>query len=475
VVNETVAAKQATQTPIGFSVQRQNVTRSATNLETLKHYNFGVWAYKKGAKTGISPDEALVMQHYLVGYSNGADKGYDKAAATTWATTTGTVIDHTSPWFYEGLGTAQYTNPSSGFYQTSQTDYMSANTNQYLRYWDLAYTNTNFYCYAPYNKSVTFTESSKTITIPKSLLTDGYDEPLTGTAMNHNLRDFMYAGKQATNANKEDVTLQFKRIGSQVFIRFYEDIPGYKVEIINLGDDVSPAATPLADNMKAIQATPAAKSGTSYSEGTYYKAYAADITFDENMNPTCSPSTTDREKGGNLIFQVPMSTLPSGSVVESGKHAMGSVTIGSTSHATIAEAVSTGSDQKYSYSPTVYYPLPQVTSSTTGFTFHVSYRIIAEDNNEIITVHDARVHVPANDGASTPTYIAAWQPNTKYTYTFKITKDSNGTTDPSQTIDPSGTDPGSKKALYPIVFDGATLEDYTPLEKEYNISDGTSY
>ena len=73
-------------------------------------------------------------------------------------------------------------------------------------------------------------------------------------------------------------------------------------------------------------------------------------------------------------------------------------------------------------------------------------------------------------------YIAAWQPNTKYTYTFKITKNSTGTTDPKTPIDPTNPTTSTTKGLYPIVFDGATVEDYTVVNiPESDISKGTNY
>jgi len=72
-------------------------------------------------------------------------------------------------------------------------------------------------------------------------------------------------------------------------------------------------------------------------------------------------------------------------------------------------------------------------------------------------------------------YITAWQPNVKYTYTFKITKNSTGTTNPTTTIDPTDPTPSSIKSLYPIVFDAATIDDYSVNYSEYTVSEGTSY
>ena len=144
-----------------------------------------------------------------------------------------------------------------------------------------------------------------------------------------------------------------------------------------------------------------------------------------------------------------------------------------TKHQTIKEKATSGT-QEYSTSPTIYYAVSQPTGSKTGFTFHVSYRIIADDNKEMITVHNATVFVPAKDDSGN--FIAAWQPNTKYTYTFKITKNSTGTTKPETPIDPTNPTTSTTKGLYPIVFDGATVEDYTEKFPVSEISkDDTKY
>lgn len=455
---------------IGFNVSKQNMTRSTTALNALGHYNFGVWAYKSNAGAGATE----VMNHYLVGFSDATNnKGYKVGPlTTTFIANTPNTSDYKSPWFYEGLGNTEYDyEGTDGYYKKTETDYMSENEKQYLRYWDLAYTNTDFYCYAPYNSAVTFDASSKTMTLPNSVLTDGYDAPQNTdyTGKIHNLGDFMYAGVRAINANLNDVTIPFKRVGAQVFIRFYENIPGYRVEIVDLNADGGTIKDGTADKYKeGIQATPAT-GVVSPSLGSYANKYKATVAFDFSANPveTFTPDyagTTASQE--NLMFKVPTSAAPS--ALPTDIHSLTSWE----GHNVIEQQVTSGT-QKWSYSPTVYYPVAQdQTSSGTGFTFHVTYRIIAEDNKEVITVHNAKVHVPATDGGTPATSIARWQNNTRYTYTFLITKNTTGTTNPGGEINPRDPDPKtSEKALYPIVFDGATLEDFTELEKEYNIND----
>ena len=502
LVNDSVG-RETKQVPIEFSVQKQNITR-ATNLETVNHYNFGVWAWKVNGKNSLADQE--IMNNYLVGWSGTIDskkKGYnvDTQKTTTYSTTANDATDHVGPWFYEGLGTSEYTyTGSDGFYTKNDAAYTSNNSVQYLRYWDLAYVNTNFYCYAPYNKNVTFaydkTTHVGTMTFPATTtIRDGYLEPQNTTyaSADRSLSEFMYAtGVQSTNADLADVKVPFKHMGAQLFIRFYEDIPGYKVEIIDLNADRGTSASTAYDK-NGIQAAPAKKDGTTYSKDYYYTHNGATLTFAADASTSFSAGFDGATKVQTpLMFKIPQAGLSTDKAgyCPSNLSSFAASTGNTTSHNVIKEKVTTGA-QEYSYSPTIYYPVAQPTASATGFTFHISYRVIAEDNGEVITVHNATVHVPvtgtviannetdpATASTDTKTYITAWQPNVKYTYTFKFVRGTSGTTDPgtSETpIDPTDPTPSLKTSLYPIVFDQATIEDYTTNYSEYTVSDGTNY
>ena len=268
-----------TQAPIAFNAGQKNITRAdAPSLESTGHYNFGVWAYKTRS-TG-NPLSQLVMGNYLVGYSNGTDKGYSKDDATTWNGSAGEVTDHKSPWFYEKLGKEEYTyTGTDGFYkkETEDAAFMSANDYQYLRYWDLAYTNTNFYAYAPYcNTANGVTFADEKITVAKDAIVAGYDDPAK--------YDFIYAGAQATNADKKDVKLTFKHLGAQVKLRFYEDIDGYDVDII----DVTTSGS-------GIQATPATydENEKKYVKSGYYTVCGAEIKYTTIDKPTATATYGD--------------------------------------------------------------------------------------------------------------------------------------------------------------------------------------
>lgn len=499
IIDANHAGLESKQTPIGFEINKGNISRveARAKFEEIGHYNFGVWAYKYGG----SLSDQKVMDNYLVGYSDESGNGYDHSKSTTWAGIAGSNSDYKSCWFYESLGKLEYTydgTDGKGYYKNTDTKFMSANDYQYLRYWDLAYTSTNFYAYAPYKSSgvtLDYTNNgAATMTFEKGVLQSGYDyTPDTkfenaSPKQDRTLSQNMYACVRATNGNKQDVSVRFNHMGAQLFIRFYEEIPGYRVEIINLGDDGgNMVSTATEDQKQGIQATPSKKSGESYSLGNYYKTCGGTVTFTADANASYNPAweSTAETTQENLMFFAPSTDnndYATTNVPEAYKANLTEITgaqqtsgSSSTTHQVIPEKVATGVDQTYAWSPTIYYPVAQPTTSETGFNFHVSYRIISDDNNEVTTVHNATVFVPATSTTTPTSCIAAWQPATRYIYTFKITKNSTGTTNPNDNIDPTDPTPSSTKSLYPIVFDEVTIEDYTDSNSDHNISEGTKY
>lgn len=500
IIDANHAGLESKQTPIGFEINKGNISRveARAKFEEIGHYNFGVWAYKYGG----SLSDQKVMDNYLVGYSDESGNGYDHSKSTTWAGIAGSNSDYKSCWFYESLGKLEYTydgTDGKGYYKNTDTKFMSANDYQYLRYWDLAYKSTNFYAYAPYKSSgvtLDYTNNgAATMTFEKGVLQSGYDyTPDTkfenaSPKQDRTLSQNMYACVRATNGNKQDVSVRFNHMGAQLFIRFYEEIPGYRVEIINLGDDGgNMVSTATEDQKQGIQATPSKKSGESYSLGNYYKTCGGTVTFTADANASYNPAweSTAETTQENLMFFAPSTDnndYATTNVPEAYKSSASNLTIsdaqnvgtGAVTHYVIPEKVTTGSDQTYAWSPTIYYPVAQPTTSETGFNFHVSYRIISDDNKEVTTVHNATVFVPATSTTTSTSYIAAWQPATRYIYTFKITKNSTGTTNPFDNIDPTDPTPSTTKSLYPIVFDEVTIEDYSESKSDHDISEGTNY
>ena len=410
------ANKQTADNAIGFQVLNKNMSRA--KLEDAKHYNFGVFAYKNS-------QSANIMDNYLVGYF-GTGYGYKKFDTTTVGGMTSS-DKGLSKWGYEGLGYSQYNHATNGteeyYYLNTQKEYMSNIDYQYLRYWDLSASYVNFYAYAPYikgTKQVTYNHNTHTIAFPFGTIKDGVDD--------ESLFEYMYAAKKVTKTDfKKAVNLEFKRLSAKVNIAFYENIPGYTVTIDNLKET----------DYEFISANPAKENPTTlvYSDGLY-KSIGADIKF-----------TNDDDVTGS-VTQVLTDETSSSDVYTNGQYLEFKIP---TSHTAIAENATdaVGTQKASSYSPTTYYAIPK--NNDTGLTFRLSFTLTST-TGETIKVNNAAVHVKKD--------YTNWVANKHYTYIFKITKDASGTTESGSTITPSDpTVPG--KALYPIVFDNCTVEDWT--------------
>ena len=434
---------------IGFQMAKKNMTttKATQTLQSQGHYNFGVWGYKN-----TDADHAI-MANYLVGFG-GATKGYkmDASTQTTWGDATASAADGKSQWAYENLGSSDYTyNGSDGYYTKSQTPYMSNNANQYLRFWDHSSASTNFYAYAPYvndntpSNRVTFDNNTKIMTFPNESMKAGYNDA--------SKFEYMYAGVSVPQSKyREDVKLNFKRMSSRIRVKFWEDIPGYQIKIISLYGATSTYtgdiyATPVTG------ATTVLGNKTTYTTGKYAIKAEASVNFTNVTAPSLTITPDDASKSGtSLRFDA-----PAGAAFTYPDPATGAAITGK-----IGEKRSEASS-----SATVYYGIPAVTGSydVPGFIFHVSYELTST-TGEKITVRNAKVYVPKEN--------CQWKSNYSYTYIFKITKNSNGSTGTVTPTDPDSDSSIDKDeiALFPIVFDGCTVEDYeTEIENDYTISD----
>ncbi len=421
IVEETNNGYQPdTKAPISFITNQKNITR-AIPLQDASHYNFGVFAYKSTEATNN------IMDNYLVGYM-GNNVGYYMTSTnqTTLGDTPGTQNGE-SQWAYEKMGKDEYDyTGGEGYYTKDQIAYMSNVDKQYLRYWDKSAPNTTFYAYSPYVNSattpVTYDNSTKVMTIPDGSIVAGYDNPTDN--------EFMYAVNQVSSSDYgKDVALVFKRLNAKVNIKFWEDIDGYSVRILNLSDTYN-------EGVYAKPAKVKTASTGDYDVTDLYVKGGASINFSTIATPTASITTSDADKSNECLkFSAP----------------------------TDAEIGTTR--LLASPSATTYYAVPQPTGSNTGLTFHVSYELTSNTGEKII-VKDATVHVPAAN--------VTWASNYHYTYIFKITASANGSTEANPSIDPNDPDVPTDPALYPIIFDNCTVEDYEVAESDHVITEGTN-
>lgn len=443
---------------IGFQVQGRNSIKRGT-LQEAKHYNFGVFAYKSSDQTNN------IMDNYLVGYLD--PKGYSTSGSTTDDPNSN--VDGKSNWMYEGMGWAQFQGTYAGENVAKGSKYASNNEYQYLRYWDNSAESTCFYAYVPYLNAEA--NSNKTVSYVDGTAKGTDTDPITGAALNtdkyvmtfpngtikHGYDDvqayeYMYASAKVKKANYgHDVSLEFKRLNAKVNIKFWEDIPGYSVHMIDLGNDVN-------GDYWTISAVPSIKEdgkGTyGYRKGIIYTQNGVKIQFSDGVN-TGIKQYAGETSPDPLAFATPTAAQIGENRVDA--------TASSTTYFAIPkyhnEAVLKNDAKNIGQTQSCESDLAK-----TGLTFHVSYELIST-TGEKITVKDATVHVPYN--------YCEWRENTRYTYIFKITKNSNGTTG-TGTPNPTNPSVPTETALYPIVFDNCTVEEWKDNESEWEITDASN-
>ena len=253
--------------------------------------------------------------------------------------------------------------------------------------------------------------------------------------------DYMYAQSEAIEPSQsgtpEDVSMTFYRMMGQMQIGVYEDIPGYHVQM----QPVSISSTVGGKTIAGIAAIPVIyneSSSPKFSRSEYIVGGipAVDFTKTKNLTSYASESEVKSNQAG-CFSSVGMSPLTSDKYI--------------VDRTDISEVTA----NTVTMSPDIYRVIPQ---QACGFQVVMNFDLIADDTKEVIEVRNARVYIE-------PTYTN-WEENTVYTYIFKITKNTSGTTNPPD--DPTPDDPQDldpdKPALYPIVFDNLTIADMTTSE-----------
>lgn len=400
-----VGGEEAAKTDaIGFNFSLPNTTRAdlvgEKAAEKLQS-EFIVYGTKHAAaEDGTATNDAAVFTNYKVEYKAG---------------TAGSTESNSANWEYAGISP----------YTTGITPLVGSQT---VKYWDYS-ANSGYTFYAFAGKD----QLSGKITVDKtttgtSKYDKGYTVKATSTA---DLSNVYYSDRvevAKTNYGKP-VVLTFRNLGSRVRVGFYETVPGYSVKIDNFyfaNDAATPAAiTKFADmNQTSTDAFKAA----------LYNINAGDA--DGN-----TLTVTYYGEGSSFTNQpkVTNSTVKYTSTLSLGNGVLGTALKKSSSDPTWDKT-----DGAY----TTVYPNE---SLTTPMLVRCDYTLTADDNSgETIKIKNARVVIPAE-------YLK-WKPNFAYTYIFKISNNTNGTTgnDPSNPDNPgTGDDP---EGLHPITFDAIAVD-----------------
>lgn len=326
---------------------------------------------------------------------------------SVWDVADKTTTSNTKGWEYVGANGA--TNLGTGK--------ISLTKNQTIKFWDYSASEYHFVAGSPidaFKFNVPVTEQSKNIeTATISGLAGHITANESGTVL---VTDPVYIAdpKVVKKANyNEAVQFSFKRQQAMVRVGLYETIPGYwitDVKFYNADDEVS-----QDNNIILTSSTDNYFVGGSNVSGT--------ITYNWTGE---TPSYTY--------------TYDTGLTKSKNWYAGKLENLAKTSAETdVATLYGTDKDMSTKGYFTVI-PTPSATKAAPIF-IKCDYTLISDDGSgETIKVTGATAAVPAA--------FSKWEANTMYTYIFKISQNTNGTTGkPNNTDDPVG--------LYPITFDAA--------------------
>ena len=336
------------------------------------------------------------------------------------ANSAGTTETNTNNWEYVGK------TPYGSNLVTSDLT-AAAVTSQDVKYWD--YSADKGYTFTAFSGKNFLTGSStgvvKKITAETDDHNNGYQVTVPAAA---SLKDIYFSDRVVVEKKDygKPVVLTFRNFGSKIRVGFYETVPGYKVTIDRFyyDDNAATVVTKFADmdhnptDNKFVAALQNVNPGTT-SGNVVNVTYYGDSEDNKNqVKVNCGSSSS---------YQYTL-TLGAG---------LKDKTLG-TSPAT---AIYTDNDYTYVY--------PNL-DNTNPMLIRCDYTLTADDGSgETIKVKNARVTVP--------TQYVQWKSNYAYTYLFKISDNTNGTTGnvPSDPDNPSG---GDAEGLFPITFDAVVME-----------------
>ena len=355
---------------------------------TKLNNNFVVFGYK----TMSDESKQMVFDNYQVNFKENTNN----------STTT-----NSAGWEY--VGYKSLTADMTG--NTGVSGNTTNGTVQTVKYWDYSATNYKFFAYSLGN-GVTSGEPSTTTYANGSKMANSSNETYTLKGNQEQLTACYISELKTVNptsSSEKKVELHFLSIQSKIQLGFYETIPGYSVKDLKFYTSASATA---GKNPALYEA-----SGT----GTLPKAGTYTVTFDNNGKPSLAWTTDDTDgTQSNVEFSNELTEYVGKEYQEAEETAY----LGRSSNA------ATKTSEKD--------VLPFATGAT--LTLKVDYTLLSLDGSgETIKVTGAT--------ATVPSAYTQWKPNYKYTYIFKISDNTNGTTG------------GEVTGLYPITFDAVVTQE----------------
>ncbi len=391
---------------INFGGETGKITRANSEGEaaaTLLGNNFVVVGFK-GNETAAA-NTSLVFDHYNVNYATG---------------TANTTASNTKGWEY--VGQKQEVN---GANKKLAADATKAQT---IKYWDNSCTSYDFLAFSM-GKGHTGEGGTKEYATPTAVKKDKLSSEAYTLKGNVNTLGECYISDMATvvkgdkGYKNEAVNMQFRHASSKVRIALYEIVPGYVISDVKFHTD-------------------------SYSNGEYTEGQTKGVlygTFNNAGTLTVSfPTTGTNNNSKSDHNKAHVSFSPEATNGTVNKVEFDNVNYECQKEDQIADKSKflSQSAATPSYCGGYINVLPAETNSSPA-NLRIDYKLTATDgSDEVINVKNATVTVPAK--------YTAWKHGYAYTYIFKISQNTNGTTGKPGTDD---------TGLTAISFDAVVLDD----------------
>lgn len=383
---------------INFGGDTGKITRASfgSKAADLLENNFVVVGFK-GNKTDAANNENYAFDHYNVNFKDGS-------AFSTESNRAG--------W--------EYVNQDMKVKGADKSLAQSGASQQTIKYWDHSCTSYDFIAFSMGKKDAASKYATPTSVDKDKLATAAYT--LSGDV---NTLSECYISDMKTvtepNYNKTSVSMSFRHLASKVRMALFEIVPGYVISDVKFYTDATGTTT---DN---TEGTLIGKFNNSGTLTVFFPTTGTDHATEKDYNKAHVRFTKSTTAGEDGVLN-----FKKFGAVNYNNQAEGSILAGSTY---LSQNAATPS-----YCGAGYQNVLPSEGAASAITLRIDYKLTSVDGSkETINVKGATATVPAE--------YTEWKSGYAYTYIFKISQDTNGSTG------------GSSTGLTAISFDAVVVDD----------------
>ena len=376
-------------------------TSTGNAAADLLENNFVVVGFK-GSKTDAANNETYAFDHYNVNFKDGS-------AFSTESNRAG--------W--------EYVNQDMKVNGADKSLAQSGATQQTIKYWDHSCESYDFIAFSMGKKDAASKYATPTHVDKANLKSAAYT--LTG---NVNTLSECYISDMKTvkekEYNKTPVSMSFRHLASKVRMALFEIVPGYVISDVKFYDATSTTATANPEG------TLIGEFNNSGTLTVFFPTTGTDHATEKDYNKAHVRFTKSTTEGETAVLN-----FKKFGTVKYGNQAEGQISAGTTYLSQNAA--------KPSYCGDGYQNVLPSEGAASAITLRIDYKLTSVDgSNETINVKGATATVPAQ--------YTEWKSGYAYTYIFKISQDTNGSTG------------GTSTGLTAISFDAVVVDDeaYSP-------------